>query len=208
MCSDSLRPRLVQFSPPSTDLYTPSPIETLLRVHASPVPTHTTFGFLGSMVIAPIDWTGCLSNTGLNVVPPFTDFHTPPLAAPMYTVSRSPSFTASSAATRPLIAAEPMLRAPKPEIVSESTFTAACCGACKRNVPAVSDGFLAWTFLGSAGLAGAGAAAFAAAAGCWKRWSSIATLASIFSNVTFCLLSLPLTLLSIENGRYQPATSL
>ena len=32
--------------------------------------------------MAPIDWTGCLSNTGLNVVPPSWDFQTPPDAAP------------------------------------------------------------------------------------------------------------------------------
>ena len=48
----------------------------------SPVPTQTVFGFFGSMAIAPIDCTGCLSKTGLNVVPPFIDFQTPPLAAP------------------------------------------------------------------------------------------------------------------------------
>jgi len=60
----------------------PSPIDTLLRIHASPVPTHTTLGFFGSMVTAPIDCIGCRSKTGLNVVPPFTDFHTPPLAEP------------------------------------------------------------------------------------------------------------------------------
>ena len=61
----------------------PSPMETLLRVHASPVPTQIVFGFFGSMVTAPIDSTPCLSKTGLYVVPPLTDFHTPPLAAPM-----------------------------------------------------------------------------------------------------------------------------
>ena len=60
----------------------PSPTDTLLRIHDSPVPTQITLGFLGSIVTAPIDCTGCLSNTGLNVVPPFVDFHTPPLAAP------------------------------------------------------------------------------------------------------------------------------
>ncbi len=60
----------------------PSPIETLLRVQDSPVPTQTTFGFFGSIVTAPIDCTGCLSKTGLKVVPPLTDFQTPPLAAP------------------------------------------------------------------------------------------------------------------------------
>src|SRR2546428_6178642 len=107
----------------------PSPIDALFRVQASPLPTQITLGFFGSIVIAPIDWTACLSNTGLKVVPPLTDFHTPPLAAPTYTVSRGPSCTAARAATRPLIAADPMLRAPRPEIVSESTFVAAACGA-------------------------------------------------------------------------------
>src|SRR3954464_13952079 len=99
----------------------PSPYETELRVHDSPVPTHTVFGFFGSMAMAPIDCTGCLSKTGLNVVPPLTDFQTPPLAAPTYSVMRFASCTASIAAMRPDIAAEPMLRAPRPEMVSEST---------------------------------------------------------------------------------------
>src|SRR5437870_5697225 len=107
----------------------PSPIEALLRVQASPLPTQTVFGFFGSMVTAPIDCTGCLSKTGLYVVPPFCDFHTPPLAAPMYTVRRDPSQTPSIAAMRPLIAAEPMLRAPRPEMVSESTLMGACANA-------------------------------------------------------------------------------
>src|SRR5262245_42573015 len=97
----------------------PSPMDTLLRVQLSPVPTQIVFEFFGSIVIAPIDWTGCLSKTGLYVVPPLTDFQTPPEAAPTNTVKRSPSWTPASAATRPLIAAEPMLRAPRPEIVSE-----------------------------------------------------------------------------------------
>src|SRR6266511_2504455 len=107
-------------------------MDTLLRVHASPLPTQITFGFFGSMAIAPIDWTGCRSKTGLKVVPPLTDFHTPPLAAPAYTVSRPPSCTAASAAIRPLIAAEPMFRAPSPEIVAESTFagTGGCAVGC------------------------------------------------------------------------------
>jgi len=42
----------------------PSPIDTLLRVQLSPVPTHTTFGCEGSSAIAPIDCTGSLSKTG------------------------------------------------------------------------------------------------------------------------------------------------
>src|SRR5437763_6688565 len=99
----------------------PSPTETELRIHASPDPAQTTFGFLGSMAMAPIDCTGCLSKTGLKVVPPLTDFQTPPLAAPTYKVMRLPSCTASMAAMRPDMAADPMLRAPRPEMVSEST---------------------------------------------------------------------------------------
>src|SRR5438876_11742183 len=100
----------------------PLPIETLLRVHDSPVPAQIVFGACGSMVTAPIDWALSLSKTGLNVVPPFEDFQTPPLAAPMYTVSRPSYFTAAIAATRPLMEAEPMFRAPRPEIVSESNL--------------------------------------------------------------------------------------
>src|ERR1700684_4173041 len=41
MCSESFKPMLVQFSPPSVDLYMPSPIETLFLVQASPEPTQT-----------------------------------------------------------------------------------------------------------------------------------------------------------------------
>src|ERR1035438_200030 len=39
MCSLSFSPTLVQFSPPSVDLYTPSPTDTLFRTQASPVRT-------------------------------------------------------------------------------------------------------------------------------------------------------------------------
>jgi hypothetical protein len=73
------------------------------------------------MATAPIDCTAGLSNTGLKVVPPFTDFQTPPLAAPAKTVRRPlASLTASSAAMRPLICAEPMLRAGRPEMVLQT----------------------------------------------------------------------------------------
>src|ERR1700719_3451035 len=113
----------------------PSPIETLLRVQDSPVPAQMVLGDLGSMAMAPMDCAVCLSNMGLKVVPPFTDFQTPPLAAPTYTVIRPFSLTAASAAMRPLIVAEPMFRAPKPEIESESYFTSCArrCGA--KNAP-------------------------------------------------------------------------
>src|SRR4051794_24672054 len=99
----------------------PSPTDTELRVHASPVPTHTVLGFVGSIVIAPIDCTFCLSNTGRNVVPPSIDFHTPPDAAPTNRIVLPPSFAGAPAAMRPLTAAEPMLRAPTPDTVPAST---------------------------------------------------------------------------------------
>ena len=60
----------------------PSPIDAELRVHASPVPTQMFFQLWGSTAMAPIDWTGSRSKMGLNVVPPSSDFHTPPDAAP------------------------------------------------------------------------------------------------------------------------------
>src|ERR1700729_3835811 len=100
----------------------PSPMETELRVQLSPVPTHATFGFVGSSAIAPIDWTGSRSNTGLKLVPPSCDFQTPPEAAPTKSVTLpSASCLAATADMRPLIAAEPILRAPSPDIVALST---------------------------------------------------------------------------------------
>src|SRR5215467_3283251 len=98
----------------------PSPIDTLLRVHDSPVPTQTFFEFLGSSATAPIDCTDCSSNTGRYRVPLSSDFQTPPLAAPTNSVtlpdgSRAPAMDE----IRPLIAAEPILRAPSPEMVAE-----------------------------------------------------------------------------------------
>src|SRR5262249_50027998 len=93
----------------------PSPMETELRIHDSPVPTQTTFGRVGSSAMDPIDCTGCLSKTGFKVVPPSSDFQTPPDAAPTKSVVVLPSGRAAMAETRPLIVAEPMLRAPSPE---------------------------------------------------------------------------------------------
>src|SRR5450432_1479258 len=98
----------------------PLPIETLLRVHDSPVPTQTFFEFFGSSAIAPIDCTGCSSNIGRKVVPPSSVFQTPPLAAPTNIVILPlGSRFAAIAETRPLIVAEPMLRALRPEMVAE-----------------------------------------------------------------------------------------
>src|SRR5438094_10167365 len=100
----------------------PSPTETLLRTQDSPVPTQTISGFEGSIATAPIDCTSWRSKTGLKVVPPFTDFQTPPLAEPTNMVSRPFCTTASRAAIRPLMVAEPMLRAGRPETVAASNF--------------------------------------------------------------------------------------
>src|SRR5438128_358805 len=98
----------------------PSPMETLLRVQDSPVPTQTFFEFFGSMAMAPIDCAGCSSKTGRKRVPPSSDFQTPPLAAPTNRVILPEgSFTPAMAEMRPLIVAEPMLRAPSPEMVAE-----------------------------------------------------------------------------------------
>ena len=44
--------------------------------------TQTVCGWEGSIATEPIESEGCLSKTGLKVVPPSTDFHTPPLADP------------------------------------------------------------------------------------------------------------------------------
>src|SRR5436309_6707112 len=104
----------------------PSPTETLLRSQDSPVPTQTISGFEGSIATAPIDCTSWRSKTGLKVVPPFTDFQTPPLAEPTNIVSRPFRTTASRAAMRPLIVAEPMLRAGRPETVAASNFSGCC----------------------------------------------------------------------------------
>lgn len=110
MCSLSFSPTLVQFSPPSMDLYTPSPTETLLRIQLSPVATHRIFGFCGSTAIAPMDGLFILSKIGLKVTPPSSDLNTPPAAPPTKIVSRLPGM-AANADTRPPITAGPMDRA-------------------------------------------------------------------------------------------------
>src|ERR1017187_7564782 len=101
-------------------------METLLRSQLSPVPTHTIFELEGSIETAPMDCTSGRSNTDLKVVPPLIDFQTPPLADAAKTVSRPLSLTAVTAAIRPLISAEPILRAGRPDMVPESYRTGAC----------------------------------------------------------------------------------
>src|SRR5215208_4620842 len=103
---------------------------------------------------------------------------------------------------RPLMTADPMLRAPSPEIVSASATigpdharepggwagaVGAACGA----------GEDAWRAVGAGDVAGAG--------GPWLRenfWSSTGGLPSIVSNVIFVFSGLPFTANSSANGRY------
>src|SRR6478736_8205217 len=95
-------------------------METLLRVHGSPVPIQTFLEFFGSRAIAPIDCTGCSSNIGRYRVPLSSDFQTPPLAEPANSVILPDgSCTPAMQEMRPLIAAEPMLRAPSPDMLEE-----------------------------------------------------------------------------------------
>src|SRR4051794_2117151 len=92
-------------------------------------------------------------------------------------VRRSPSCTASTDVTRPLMEAEPMLRAPRPEIVSESTLT--------LPLSVVAGGGGAATRMGLAGALGRlKAGATLLPVGFSKRELSIGTLTSIESYVT------------------------
>src|SRR6266700_2142785 len=86
----------------------------------SPPPTQTFLLLLGSIAIAPMDCTDCSSKTGRYRVQPSSDFQTLPLAAPTKSVIfPEGSFVPAIAEIRPLIAADPILRAPKPEMVAE-----------------------------------------------------------------------------------------
>src|SRR5437879_11067811 len=67
-----------------------------------------------------MDWTDCSSKTGRYRVPPSSDFQTLPLALPTNNVIfPEGSFVPAIAEMRPLIAAEPILRAPRPEKVAQ-----------------------------------------------------------------------------------------
>src|SRR4029077_1802541 len=118
----------------------PSPIETLLRVHDSPVPTQIFLEFFGSIAIAPIDWTGCSSKTGRKRVPPSSDFQIPPLAAPTKrVVLPEGSFTPVIAQMRPLIVADPILRAPRPEMVAELNGISARRFAAEKQITPINS---------------------------------------------------------------------
>src|SRR5579884_394381 len=200
----------------------PSPIETLLRVHDSPVPTHTFFEFFGSIAMAPMDCTGCSSNTGRYRVPLSSDFHTPPLAAPTNSVilpvgSRTPAM----AETRPLILAEPMLRAPRPEMVAELNGASSPRQGARQKKSAKDDASREraagrWKFAALARRFRAGLQAFCESlrgllidaaitinyleVGKWKMASSTGTLASTLSIIMRSLSGEPLRPISMEVG--------
>jgi hypothetical protein len=70
--------------------------------------------------MAPIDCTDCSSNIGRYRVPLSSDFQTPPLAEPTKSVILPDgSWIPAMHEMRPLIAAEPMFRAPRPEMLAE-----------------------------------------------------------------------------------------
>src|ERR1019366_6397122 len=162
-------------------------METLLRTQLSPVPAQTTLGFFGSMATAPMDCTPALSNTGLNVLPPLTDFHTPPLADAAKTVSRPPSLTAATAAMRPLISAEPMLRAARPETVPASNRMGVCAGTSGANSNAQKQARL-FMAQNSFPPAPAGAAGTLNSRGSTAALASILSMAILAAPSGFCLL--------------------
>ena len=112
MCCDSVSPTCCQDRPPSRLRYTPSPQPTWRPLTFSPVPTHTTSGLFGSRVTTPIEYEGCSSKTGVQVMPAFVVFHNPPDPAATYQVLRLVGCTAMSA-MRPPMTAGPMLRSVK-----------------------------------------------------------------------------------------------
>src|SRR5262245_32665772 len=115
-----------QVLPPSIDLNTPSPIDTLRRILASPVPTQTTSGFDGATATAPKHSVDCWSKTGVQFFPSSVVFHKPPVAAAMYIVLGLFSMTAMSTIRPPLLAG-PMLRADR--FANTSTASAVFCCA-------------------------------------------------------------------------------
>src|SRR5574338_564904 len=113
---------------------------------------------------------------------------------------------ASTAAMRPLMVADPMLRAPRPEIVSASTTG----GAVARSAPAGGGAAGAAAACVDAGFAdgGVGVTTDPGIAPFSNSLSSIGTLASMVlkANCVFCWL--PFGPTSMEYGRYHPFTGL
>ena len=76
----SRRPMNFQVRPPSVDLNMPAPGEMELREFTSPVPTYTTLVSEGAMAMSFAANTPVRSKIGVQVMPAFTVFQTPPVA--------------------------------------------------------------------------------------------------------------------------------
>jgi len=109
MCLVASRPMCRQLRPPSVDVYTPLPQGDDCRFWGSPVPTQTRFGLVWSISIAPIELVGWSSKSGVNEVPWFSVFQTPPDAVPTKKTWGLASTTASSE-IRPPMSAGPISR--------------------------------------------------------------------------------------------------
>jgi hypothetical protein len=70
----------VQLLPPSSDLYTPSPHETLRQFQVSPAPSQTTAGLEGATATDPSDAVPPLLKIGSQVTPRLMLFQAPPVA--------------------------------------------------------------------------------------------------------------------------------
>ena len=84
ICPASYSPMNCQVAPPSSDRYTPRPVETLLRTPSDPVPTQMMSGLVSATAMEPMDATGTLPSVmGCQLAPASVVRHTPPLATPM-----------------------------------------------------------------------------------------------------------------------------
>jgi hypothetical protein len=128
-------------------------------------------------------------------VPASSDFHTPPLAAPTKTVILPDgSLIAAIADIRPLMVAEPMLRAPRPEIVAELNGACSAADAKPKAITETSnkiDNRIISNYFG---------------VGKRNIASSIGTLASALAMIIFCLSGSPLRPESMAKGRKTPLT--
>jgi hypothetical protein len=102
-------PIFFQVFPPSGERKIPLPLVCEFRGFPSPVPTQITSGLAGSILSAPIPNTGWSSKMGVQVIPPLSLIHTPPLAVPVYKTDGLSALT-SIAVTRPLVVAGPIDR--------------------------------------------------------------------------------------------------
>ena len=121
----------------------------------SPVPIHTVSGFDGSSVTQPIEYDGWPSKIGVQVVPPFSVFQTPPEPTVTYQTSRFCGWMAMSL-MRPDMMAGPMLRNARPESAA-SVSALLGASAFRAGVVEAACGFWA-----------------GAAAGAWDVWAGSA----------------------------------